>query len=465
VKTELIEEPAIEFLKFQDLENMKAVFQSRLPMLAAPGELIHKCTISYIHYKRYVKSSSRYKSLLSTCYQLDITDNSGQIVRHQTLYTKAYLAGRSQSVYAQCADPSNPDDSRIVHFPDLDMIVWLFPLDPSLPHLSEVIDLSKAVQHFPFDRFPLELKSPDQLSGITNHVIHYRPECRCTTRFDLQWQSDNQPHAMILFGKTFKECGQDIFDRMTAIWQISQRHPGSITVAQPLHYNNTIHTIWQMGVPGIALRKELRPDNYHMHLNSVAKGLATIHTSSLQSSVTHTIQDHLIEFRKKAEKLSQVYPAGAEALQALQRQLDATAASFPPTANRLIHGDFHIDQLLVDRGTIIFFDFDECAFGDPVQDVANFLVDLHFHDFPRDLLKPMAQAFIESYREYVPWTISNRWIEWHAGIQFTNKLYRSYVQQKPTFKEDFQRLFTFLSHGLVYKTADHHVKEPTRSAL
>ena len=48
---------------------------------------------------------------------------------------------------------------------------------------------------------------------------------------------------------------------------------------------------------------------------------------------------------------------------------------------RLIHGDFHIQQLLLlDDKRIALFDFDELAIANPLLDVANFCADLYTGD-------------------------------------------------------------------------------------
>ena len=96
-----------------------------------------------------------------------------------------------------------------------------------------------------------------------------------------------------------------------------------------------------------------------------------------------------------------------------------------------MYWDFHVNQLLAQDGKVAFFDFDELAEGDPLQDLANFIVDLHFRDMSPFLVQRMAKSLYESYRSHVKWEVPIGRVRWHATIQFINKAYRSYIQQWP----------------------------------
>jgi aminoglycoside phosphotransferase (APT) family kinase protein len=96
-----------------------------------------------------------------------------------------------------------------------------------------------------------------------------------------------------------------------------------------------------------------------------------------------------------------------------------------------MYWDFHVNQLLAQDGKVAFFDFDELAVGDPLQDIANFIVDLQFRDVSTFLAQRMAKSLYDSYRSQVKWEVPIDRIRWHATVQFINKAYRNYIQQRP----------------------------------
>lgn len=72
-----------------------------------------------------------------------------------------------------------------------------------------------------------------------------------------------------------------------------------------------------------------------------------------------------------------------------------------------IHTDLHSDNLKVWKRTLQVFDFDDCATGHPIQDIANALY--YQIGFPeRDVYRA---AFQEGYSEMLPWTFDDTEIE------------------------------------------------------
>ena len=80
-----------------------------------------------------------------------------------------------------------------------------------------------------------------------------------------------------------------------------------------------------------------------------------------------------------AEYLAEVYPPIAVDIRDLGRRiLQGLPKEFPAT---LIHGDFHLDQILVSPGLekrVSACDFDSCCLGDPTIDLANFVGHLRY---------------------------------------------------------------------------------------
>ncbi|GGJ37506.1 phosphotransferase enzyme family protein [Deinococcus roseus] len=108
---------------------------------------------------------------------------------------------------------------------------------------------------------------------------------------------------------------------------------------------------------------------------------------------------------------------GAAHLSAEQQDLFQNAADLAQgTLDRIyqqenqpfpIHTDLHSHNLKVWRGDLQVFDFDDCALGHPVQDVANAIYYLNgFKE--RDAYQ---EAFQQGYAEVLPWTFQDSDIE------------------------------------------------------
>jgi aminoglycoside phosphotransferase len=333
-----------------------------------------------------------------------------------------------------------------------------------LRHLPEVIDAERVRSHLPWELLPNNVPGSGGLTALTNSVAHYLPEKSCTTRYDLRWHVAGTPHELTLYGKTFKgEEGKEIYERMVHFWRTSRQDPGSITVAQPLAYTQTVKTIWQQAIVGVPLARVIDESNYEGYLAAVATGLATLHKSRLASSRTVTIEDHLVESRKKALKLGQALPLLTTPLQALLQRLETEVPSVTAADHTLIHGDCQFGNLLAQDDRVAFLDFDDCVQGDPMRDVANFIVYLHFYIFSPTLRDAMSATFLASYRRVVEWEVSAERLTWHLRVQFFNKAYRAYFQQAAGTEQEVLRILDLASNAtrLASTYASSGVRTPT----
>lgn len=441
--------PIVAFARFVDTEAMGKFLWKRFATGFDEHGLPSACAIVYTRYKQ-LKAQSHLKSTLSICYRLDFSDRrEGR--PDAIFYVKAYLGGRSRPEWEKLTDSNRAGQGLgtvVIHVPELDAIVWRFPHDPVLTHLTEVIDTERVRTHLPWKQLPNNMLGPGSLTSLTNRVAHYLPEKSCTTRYNLRWQEDGISHELTLYGKTFKgEVGKEIYERMLHFWHASCQDPGSITVAHPIAYLETINTLWQQAIAGVPLSRVIDETNYERYLVSVAKGLATLHKSRLASSRAVTVENHLVEARKKSLKLEQAIPALTTQLHTLVQYLETDAPSLTPADHTLIHGDFQLGNLLALGNRVAFLDFDDCVQGDPIRDVANFIVYLHFYDFSPTLRHAMSDAFLASYRGLVEWTVSPPRLSWHLRVQFLNKAYRSYFQQAAGTEQEVRRILDLATNA------------------
>jgi thiamine kinase-like enzyme len=382
---------------------------------------------------RYSPKKTPDNARLAGCYHLGVRDSDSEYERSVILYFKAFRNGRSQREFDAITESSAGMQSRPgmpLHFSDLDLLVWIFPHDPALPHLPEVSHPERVTAHLPYSSFPQGLDGAGDVKAVEVQVVNYRPELRCTTRYDIRWEAADRPQHLTIFGKTFRSGeGSAILARSEYLWKRFCGVDEDVLFAKPLGYAPSVHTVWQLGIQGSPLCGVIGGGNCHSYLTTVAKGLAMVHNSDLGGLPKSSFDEHLSEVAKKVEKLCRAFPSVADSLDLLMRRIRRNLPNDADIPLRPMYWDFHVNQLLAQDGKVAFFDFDELAEGDPLQDLANFIVDLHFRDVSPFLAQRMAKSLCESYRSQVKWDVPIERIRWHATIQFINKAYRSYNQQ------------------------------------
>ena len=422
--------------KFADPSVMKTVLSERLQLFCPEGEAITSCHVQHV---RYSPKKSPENTSLAACYHLGVRSRNSQHERLVILYGKTFQNGRSQRELDTMADHrigTHTSPGMPLHFRDLDLLLWVFPDDPAIPHLSEVSDPNRIAAHLPYASLPKGLDEAGNIRSIDVQVVNYHPELRCTTRYDLHWGPADQPQRLTIFGKTFRNGeGHDVFARSAYLWTHFSGVDESVLFAQPLGYTSAVQTLWQLGIEGIPFCCVIGEDNCDSYLKTIAKGLAMVHNSDLESLPKWTLGEHLTEIEKKIEKLRRAAPSLGKELNLLAQHIQRDAPNPSDIPLRPMYRGFHVNQLLAQDGKVTFFDFDELAIGDPLQDLANFIVDLHFREVNPLLIRRMAKLLHDSYRAQVKWEVPIDRLRWHARAQFINKSYRVYISQPPDVEE------------------------------
>lgn len=437
-----------KFQPFTTPSTVSDIFRSSLPELSSGACQLSACTIQDVRLKTFIKSSSKIKSTLSACYQLTLTEPLTHHCSPDLIYLKAYVDGRSAEAFrtlTQDQSPGRGSTQAAVHLQEYDAILWRFPHDPALPHLPQLVDLRTVAQYLPLEGLrQIGVQGTPQLRA--SHILNYRPELRCTTRYDLYDPCLNQTYQ--LFGKTFRHNeGQSLSTRLQYFWERSLTDPVAMRIAQPLGYSASVKTVWQRGIPGTPLVTALTPSNAEHYIAELVQGLVSLHTSQVPGLTIHSPMDHVTEAHKKLAKLADAVPTLAETCMAMADDIEQTAprASIIPACP--IHWDFHIQQLLTYEGRLVFCDLDELVIGDPVQDLANFMVDLHFRGLDHQVVRNISTALYRTYQQQVAWEVPLDRLAWHARLQFINKAYRQYLRFEPGFETGVEQILQMAQKG------------------
>jgi aminoglycoside phosphotransferase (APT) family kinase protein len=173
-------------------------------------------------------------------------------------------------------------------------------------------------------------------------------------------------------------------------------------------------------------------------MGRVARALARLHAARLSpgaDAAPRSVDHWCGEVWRRRNKIARIdAPSGDRA----SRIVDAIESAAGPLAMRplgLIHGDFHPDQVWVAEGRIVLFDFDEFSLGDPMEDLAEFIVKLE----QGGAAPALAEALIRHYADAAPDRFDRRSLAWHLAVQSLLQATRAFVYQQPGWADVLDR--------------------------
>lgn len=342
---------------------------------------------------------------LKFCIEADL--RNGETVK---LYGKLYRAGASAAA-AQGSDA--------LHVPELDLLLWLWPSDPGLSQLAHLLEPTVAQ---PFWGAP----------AADVQMPRHEPERRATLRY-------THADGRVLYAKTFCDTrGQTVYRRFAYMWERSQQDADAPLVARPLQCSVDGRTLWQQAAQGTPLLQlplsALPSGDWVLPL---AHAIATVHAAPIElAGLTPRDREHwLAEVRRRRNKISRVLPELTELADATADAIVHAATHLPAHAPALIHGDFHPDQVWFDGQRIVLFDFDEFALGDPMEDLAEFIVKLPDGASSAQLVA----LWIGGYAQIAPQHFCRRRLRWHMAVQQLLQASRAFVFQINDWRGEVQR--------------------------
>jgi aminoglycoside phosphotransferase len=430
-----------------DPEQAKKVFQRQLPGFAAHALQIDRCTILHTRYRTSSEDALQGKAFLSVCYRVEVRDPVRPDPGVQVLHLKAYPPGKSGQKFERARRERRfrpRFGEAVAHLPQLDAVVWAFPNDPKLPHLPEVIDPQAVRRYLPYSYLPRGLDSAASIGDVQVEVVRYKPEVRCTTRYELQPRLGAETDAVVVYGKTFGHGrGAEISRRMHGLWSQSAAGGGhQLRVARALGHSEVVRTVWQEGLPGTPLIRLIDGHNYRDLLERAAAGLVRFHRAEMGALPSKTLPDDLAAVRAEAAEMAQAFPRHAMHLAAVVSGLERGIPSLEEHPPGLVHGDFLLKQLVLHEGQLGLCDFDNLSIADPIQDLANFVVDLHFQQFDSRLVDDMAATFLDSYAAHATRAVPTRRMRWHCRLHVLRNAYYFYKRRHwaPRFEEELARI-------------------------
>jgi Phosphotransferase enzyme family len=373
------------------------------PVLAPRGEVV---AVRVVHAHRST-SRRRQPHPLTAVYEVDLHDAPGAALRQVRCYAKLYRDGASAQALPQ---------PGALHVAALDLVLWPWPADPGLPQLAALLD-TRAAQSW--------WGAPAQAV----HALRHAPENRAVLRY-------THADGRTLYAKTFADDrGADVQRRFAWFWERSQRDAGAPRVARPLHYDAATRTLWQEAATGTPLAAAMDAQGTAW-AQPLARALATLHDAPAALGGRERLdREHwLTEAQRRGRKIARALPALAPSADATVAAIERAAARLPAHREVPVHADFHHGQAWIDGERAVLFDFDEVALGDPMQDLASFVVRL-----PASAGPDAATRWLAAYAAVAPAHFDTARLAWHLALQQLMQASRAFVFQVDHWRAEVAR--------------------------
>jgi len=419
---------------YTDAAVMRSLLQTQMPGFADGRLRIDALSVSKA---RRNASLHRNPCPITLCYELQVSDLAGGQAGTQVLYAKVFRAGLAEPFYRQqdqCRLTQPAFGEALVHLAGLNMVLWALPNDPGLPQLAKLLDPAQADSVLPWAALGA---ARAEFGSVRVELLRYEPECRATLRYTLT--RVNGTEARALYAKTFCDSrARDIHHRFEHFWQLAQTDADAPLVAQPMGCSDATHTVWQAPATGSPLLRALDAHNAEALIGRVARALALLHAAPLAPTAGATSRSaaHWVaEARRRQKKIGRADPALAARVARVADAIGAHATHQTTRPLSLIHGDFHPGQIWVQEGRVVLFDFDEFTLGDPMEDLAAFVLRLEQAGTSPEL----SLALVKQYAACAPSRYDRRSLDWHLTVQSLLQTSRAFVFQQPGWADELDR--------------------------
>jgi aminoglycoside phosphotransferase (APT) family kinase protein len=409
-----------------DPERMREIFQEHLRSLDGKAYRVLECRISFLR-----QTTSR--CLLH--YSLRLGDPGTGQQWSQLVTGVIYGGNRTQRTWQRLrrseppeqAIPSSPSSVAFAPFcylPELDMLVQVFPYDHRLPALRQLLMWGPTPELEALLVAGLG-EGGWHLEGWEVEPVRYRVDMRATLRLTLGARQETEEEAggsgrveqRRFYAKVYRkeEEGEQTYQVLRQLWEASGE---GFSVARPIAYLGSLHLLLQEEVPGISLRDILVPvksgateeQEVTPVVRKVARALAALHLSNVVTPRQRRLRDEVARLERAGKDLRSACPHLGVEIEGIIGAVVAGLQEVPPAP---IHGDLKPWDILFDGDRLVLLDLDKFAGGDPLLDVANFLVNLAKTGPPSSLshVRPwgVEQTFAEEYFAHAP-------EEWRARL-------------------------------------------------
>lgn len=332
--------------------------------------------------------------------------------------------GHDEPVFLIRTEGTGPLEATGTPIPGLPLRVWRFPDDPALPTLKLFVDPQRVRAVVPGD-----LAAGHVVEDV--QVVRWQPGESATVRCDLVGTDGRSA----VYAKLLAHDGLLAVDAAQRL--LHAQLPAGLGVAEPLGVDAVHRILWTREVVGRPLLTGPggAPGWLLPAAGQVGRWLAALHRSGL------ALPDRVVdpadiaaEAAKKGRKITQVQPRFGEVVQ----QLTALAAYLhgtSPSPRHPLHGDFHLDQMLLSEHDLVILDLDEMVTGDPALDLAELAVDLGLRRLPSEVTGRFLRSVAEAYEDAGGTPPAPAVLRGYAAAELLNRCYRHLRRPVPGWRQ------------------------------
>lgn len=361
-------------------------------------------------------------------YRLNLRQQNGE-KRDQWFSGKLLRPGQARRQYEAALAGGNLQNGlwpAVALFPDLEMVLWTFPNDPEIPGLRYATDLSFVQTQINANLAAWDLTEDWRCTNVSFQRVKYMPGKRCVLRFQADLEKASGEKRMLAFySKTYRDAMSRLHYQVAQ--QVHAQLGHAINIPRPIMHLEAANTLWQESWEGQPLFENLKTMNWDELFPRLATGLARFHCSPCESlPQVNTLEQAYDSAQEDAQMLGWLLPEYYSQFAGILSKLSA-AKEIRTTPVRPIHCAIRLEQFVARGHEVALVDFDAAALGDPLYDVAEFLVSLQYLEFTanfsRARLVAAATLFKNSYAKHVQWEVLSTRVAYYAVAALLSKMH------------------------------------------
>ena len=286
-----------------------------------------------------------------------------------------------------------------IYAPELHVLFQVFPADRRLAALARAVDGGAMA---PVLEAALAARTGHaRVADVAVHVVRYKPERKCVLRYDLTWAGGAAPsRPAVVYAKVARRAK---FERTRHILgRIRAADDGlGFELPEPLGTLPELCMEFFSHLPGVPLSTLVAAEAFPRLCERAAASLLHFHTVPVTLGWERGVAANVAKVTDRAAEFAILFPGERQRIAALRRDLRARLGAMRPSRLRLTHGDFQGDNILIDGARLGLVDLEDCAMGDPADDVGSNWAQLTWHTLEAGTRTPIPnlgrQAFLAAY--------------------------------------------------------------------
>ncbi len=255
-----------------------------------------------------------------------------------------------------------------VYAEDLRLLLQMFHVDRGLPSLPQVV--SAAVMQ-PLFSAMFARTTGQELTTVKASVVQYCPGQKCLIRYHLRWRSPSTSaeQEQVIYGKVGPKALQAYkrLEKIYTAWQGAVFH-----LPRPLGVLPELCIAFVEALPGRPLSLECLRSDFPEICRRVARGLLEFQHIPVMLEERRSVAAELAHLERWSRAFIRLLPAQAAQIRQIVQGISEALVRQQRLPLCLVHGDFHVANILVEGMQLGLLDFENSGMGHPILDVGAF---------------------------------------------------------------------------------------------